>query len=309
MLKRYLVSRCSCAQDRKYHRSTSIRMHSPITAFKRVGKSNVTVMLTAKDSPKGWGSETLLCRFMEENGAETPFILQDGAMESFAHCEVGQLYDLEINGNCVKARQGPNKFGMPTLVEVRVKFPSKVKVSAATWSAAPVYKFAKWESLQEKESGEFVDIVGRVSETYKPEHAGSLQKMEVGFVFGDQELCVEFLGRHADVALRESDVVVLRGAVVKEWRNSRSVQTSHLTVITVNPASCESIPAVPELEEDGPKKKMMRSTLKTVEVGKLKEMMTALENDGPPTDIGAPPVGQDICVRGRLQEFTDAFFE
>jgi hypothetical protein len=44
-------------------------------------------------------------------------------------------------------------------------------------------------------------------------------------------------------------------------------------------------------------------------VSQLKVMMAALENAGPPTDIGAPPVVQAICVRGRVREFTDAFFD
>ena len=59
-------------------------------------------MLVAAVVPDNWGKETLLMRFVEENGASTPFYLTAAAKEQFKGCEQWKIYEMTFAGKCVR---------------------------------------------------------------------------------------------------------------------------------------------------------------------------------------------------------------
>jgi hypothetical protein len=273
------------------------------TAFKRVGMNKVSAMLVAKDSPTGWNDETLLCRFMESNGAETAFILTQEALTAFQNCEIGRIYDLEINGSCVKPYQGMSKFGVPACQEIRARLHCKIQLSKSAWPAKPQYNFIEWETLNQKQNGDFVDILGRVTETPALDPISKLSKMTVPLTNGTQNLPVDFLGSHSNIPLQKNDIVIVRTAVIKEWRQTRTLQTTYLSVIEVNPVSSDSIPKIDALDNDEPKQKALRMTPQTVfTIAQVMDVMSTMEND-------ANELVRDICMRGSLTQLTNSFFD
>ena len=66
-------------------------------------------ILVAKGEPAKWSAETLLLRFVEENNADTVFILTGKALEQFRSCETWRAYEFTVNGSAVKKSGGDDE--------------------------------------------------------------------------------------------------------------------------------------------------------------------------------------------------------
>ncbi len=82
--------------------------------LKRTGSFDYVAMLVAKSKPHGWQPETLLLRFVEQNGASSMFTVTGDGIGSFDACELFRIYEMPLNGRCVRSSKGANKYGSGT---------------------------------------------------------------------------------------------------------------------------------------------------------------------------------------------------
>ena len=118
---------------------------------------------------------------------------------------------------------------------------------------------------------------------------------------------IEFLGEHAQMSTKKGNVLALAGVRVQEYRSQRSLQTSLLTLIEVDPAPREGLLAVEEPDEETPRKKAMRlcsrTTMSAAEVMRFSEgLLTAAQQTRSTSE-------QEFAIIGHLGKFTAAFFE
>ena len=272
-------------------------------------------MLIAKMIPD-WETKTLLCRFMEQNGIETAFILTERAIKSFEICEEDRIYDMVIPGGCVRLRKGPSKYGVFGLIEVHARVACKVRLSQIVWPAVPSYDFVDWGLLQQKQNGDFIDIIGRVLENPVVDPTSSLQKKCVTLSNGTQVLTVAFLGGHSQKIVHKDDIVIIRSAVIKEYCQARNAQTVYLSAIQINPLPSAGVPIVPVVDDGQPKQKALRmSPQMEFTVAQLKTIMSNMERDAGATEESEMEFAttkkenpQNICVRACLKQLNRSFF-
>ena len=281
------------------------KLEMTTSAIKKFGDNKVKLMLVGSSTPQGWSTETLLMRWVEQNGNEVVFVLNDQAIPGFSACEKWRVYELEFKGKCVKTVPG-TKYGSNSPQEVHMKFPGKVTVAKDGFPVPLSYDFQDLKKLSEKTKGDFVDIFGIVIKTPAIDVTASLPKMPVSLGQGDVAQNVDFLGEHAVLSLKVGDRVALRAARIHEYLGVKTVQTAYLTVIEINPAKRTGIPEVPDLE-DGPKKKAIKLThnqVFTIEEAKQKAVEMQKLADG-----GDEVPTCKFCLPGNLEKFTKDFFE
>ena len=105
----------------------------------------------------------------------------------------------------------------------------------------------------------------------------------------------------------KGNVLALAGVRVQEYRSQRSLQTSLLTLIEVDPAPREGLAAVEEPDEETPRKNAMRlssrNTMSAAEVVRLSEgLLTAAQQSRSTSE-------QEFVIVGYLGKFTAAFFD
>ena len=150
------------------------------TSLKRVGSSKFNAMLVASGSTGNPASPTLLLHFVEENKASTVFVASEAAREQFAQLEIWRIYDMEVNGKCVKRARVPSRLGVRGLYEVVLKFPLKqLTLSKRAWPFDYGYQFIQWGSLNQQEDGSFVDVAGVVVGMPEKDVLVSLPKIRV----------------------------------------------------------------------------------------------------------------------------------
>ena len=91
---------------------------------------------------------------------------------------------------------------------------------------------------------------------------------------------------------------------MKEYRKRRSMETTHLTVIEINPSVGGALLTIPEISLDGPKKKAMRMT--TNILGTVEQIRSAKQRCSATNDSTAT---MDMTLVGELNQLTDAFFD
>ena len=121
-----------------------------VTTLKRCGKNTYCGMLTSSGKPN-WNEETMLLRFVEENGCSTLFLVSGAALQQFAELEKERIYDIEMPGACVKSCNTQKKYGIHNTVEVRASFAFKITLSKKAWPLAAQYRFVTWLELNQKE--------------------------------------------------------------------------------------------------------------------------------------------------------------
>ena len=85
---------------------------SMASRLKRAGSFNYVAMLVAKAKPRGWQRETLLLRFVEQNGVSSMFTVAGDGIHNFDVCELLRIYEMPLTDRCVRSSQGANKYGV-----------------------------------------------------------------------------------------------------------------------------------------------------------------------------------------------------
>ena len=75
---------------------------------------------------------------------------------------------------------------------------------------------------------------------------------------------VHFLGEHSNLRFQIKDVVALAGVKTHEWREQRTVQTTYLSMIEINPVPRANVKHPIVTQEEGPKRKALRSAPSTI---------------------------------------------
>ena len=228
------------------------------TSLTRVGRHEYTAMLMASNKPTGWGKETLLLCFSEANGACTPFVITNEALPQFERLEVNRVYVLQITGSCVKTCDALVKYGVRSLFEVRIQKPIQLTLATAAFTPAIQYQFCPWVNLNQQTADAFIDLVGRVPAEPERDQNCSIPKFSMQLGFGDFRQTIIFLGNLASARLHVGDIVLLRGLRVKEWRRERTLETSLLTTMEVNPRMREGLHDIESVGDEEPMRKAMR---------------------------------------------------
>lgn len=275
------------------------------TAIKRTKSSKVALMLMAKSKPSNWSTSTLLCLFEEKTGARTVIVATEAAMESLLTCDVGRIYDVLIPGKCVKVASGKQTYGHRISQEVHTKRPLTVDGSLETWSSIFKYSFIDWQLLDQKEAGSVVDIIGRVSTLPERDFTSKIDKVQISVVNGEFTTTLDLLGEEASILFEVGDVILCGGLRVKEYRNVRSLQTSFLTIIEINPQKRDGIPAVPPIDNE-PKRKVMRiSDTNVCSVAELLSLQQQMEQDA---KADKAVIEKNVTVTGTLDSFDVKLF-
>ena len=217
-------------------------------------------MLTAMGNPS-WKEETKLLRFVERNGCSTVFTVCKAALSVFSDLKLWSIYTIEVPGNCVRGCSNQNKTGVCNHLEVRVVFPLKCHLADTSWPLSAVYDFVAWEDLNQKANDTFVDLAGRVLSVPILDQNSALPRLKVELGFKDMRQTVILLGPRATDVFKKDDILVLGGLRIKEWQRDRTVESSFLTMIEVNPEARAGLELLTEIGDDEPKRKVMRVTL------------------------------------------------
>jgi len=276
------------------------------TNIKRTGVTNIPLMLMAKDFPKNWTVNTLLALMEEKNGTRTIFQVTDEAIENLKLCEEGRIYDVTIPGKFVRLVSGIAKYGQRTTQEVKTKVELKIELSKEAWPSTYEYKCLDWNALNQQSDGNFIDIIGRVPQNPERDLTSAIPKMIVTLENGDFTTTVDFLSKHANQVIKKDDVILLGGIRVTEFKNVRSLRTSWLTTVEINPEKRPNIPSVQANGDDEPKKKAIRVSQQNVcTVNELKVMESKMELDA---QDGNDVKEKIVTVTGELLPFNDVFF-
>ena len=274
------------------------------TSLKRFGQNVYTAMLVSMDTPARWSQPTVLCRFVEESGASTAFIVTGEAIVQFQALDRHRIYTLEVPGSLVKSSKGRQSFGIDSVVEVVVRFPLRLALAKESWPLRLPYKFVSWTDLPQLEDRSFFDLLGKVLEKPVLDASTQLPRLNVVMCNGNLQQTVHFLGHHSSVVLQSGDVVALSGMRLHTWRQERTLETSFLTVVEVNPLPRGDLFEVLDKDEGTHRRKALRITTPSVlRVSDVQSMMHILL-DNAPTDEQ-----REFTITGRLPMLTDDFFD
>jgi len=237
-------------------------------------------MVVAKAKPTTWSQATILLRFVEQNGISTSFFVSGDALPQFEVLEKWRIYELTIPGACVKSSNGTNRYGVINSIEVRLKYPCKLELSKKAWPFIFPYRFIDWNGLNQASDNQFIDIIGRIATPPNRDTNAPFPKMIVELTNEDYIQSVEILGNHTASEIHVGDVVAFAGVRVKEWRNDRTLETSYLTLIEINPTRRQGIPEINTQAEGEPKRKAMKMSFQTpITVAEIVRQTQVLVND------------------------------
>lgn len=276
------------------------------SSLKRTGSNKYVAMLVAKTLPANWSPRTLLLRFVEQNGASTCFRVSGDAIPSYDALEKWRIYDMTIAGSCVKTADAKHQVGVSNPLEVRIKFPSPITLSKASWSFTFPYHFTTMESLNQIENGKFIDIIGCVSEQPIRDMNSPIPKMTIVLADDHYSQAVDLLYGHTAVDIKRGDTVACGGVRLTEWKSQRSLETSFLTILEVNPIKRAGIPVL-TLDDEEPKRKAMKMSKMvplTVAVI-LQEHLKLLKTFETSQTLGT----MDMTVVATLPKLDTSFFE
>ena len=120
--------------------------------------------------------------------------------------------------------------------------------------------------------------------------------------------CIMLLGDCAtNTKVKEGHVIACSALQVHEWRNERSLQTSLLSVIEINPTTREGIPEIEDIDESEPRKKAMRLSIQPpIPVAEAKRIGQGLIADARALKTTTP---HNAMVRARFKKLDKDFFE
>ena len=300
-----------------------------VTSLKRWGTNSFQGMLVAQGQPQ-WAEKTVLMRFMEREGCSTPFIISKDALKSFVSVEMWRIYDIVVPGKCVKNCNALDKYGIRSAVEVRMCYNVTVSLAANAWPTRPQYVLASWEDINQVENDKYIDLIGRVLKTPTMDQNSSISKMTLELGCKEMKQSITMLGEKTKLVPKEGDIVAFGGIRVKQWKNQRSLETTFMTLIEINPSARAGIPALHEFGTEEPTKKALRITLpaawRAEDVTKWGEGMmqqapteetrefvltgkvplltpTFFEADPPLVLVGNPP-SEKICLKTEVEDQT-----
>ena len=266
-----------------------------------------TGVMAVKVEPSGWAKPVLLMHFVEESGASTVFVASDDAKKDFATCQEGRIYDIEVPGKCVRTSAGEQKHGVKTKFEVVLKLPCKITLSSCAWPFRYPYEFCAWEALNQVAGASLVDILGVALQTPTREVGGPLPKLLVELGNGDMKQTVILLGDRASVTIPKDSKVAISGLRLKEWKGERTLESSFLSIVEVNPQLKKTDKDALAIIDEGPRRKAIRMTPRTtITVSEAQGVTDRLLND---VGTSAPTTETDFVLFGTLRALTSEFFE
>ena len=280
------------------------------SSLTRVGSNTYTGMLLEKSDQPEWRTPTMLALFIDASGSECAFFLTSEAREQFQPLDRLRIYNIVIKGSCVKNNSSGLKYGVKGKYEVKLMHKTQVHLATHAWPVTLNLDVTDFASLNQSQSGTCVDIIGRLTHKTTPEAVGtSAEFMKSVFLLSDgtYEQEVELLGAHSTAEATVGDLVAVKGAVIKEWKGRRSVQTGYLTHVCTNPTDAEhDIPSVDEIR-DHPKAKAIRLSPKNpVALNALHTMISKMQED---EKNGKPSPSWDVQFYAETTPLDESFFE
>ena len=273
------------------------------TNLSRTRTVTYTGMLTAATDPN-WNDPAYLLRFTEQEGTNTMFVAIRDAIKSFKALEEERIYTFEVSAKCVKTNAKGIKFGVNGPFDVKMQYPVEIRVAQVAWPLKLQYNPTPFGHLNQQEDGSFIDIFGEVIAVTKVDVNEKLPKCV--WTLQNCDFCqdIHVLGRTARKAVQIGDKIAGKGLIIRSWRGSRTLETSHLTVIEVNPK--ENVALVFEEETtDGPKTKAIKVTsLSPITMASCKQLGAKLIQD----DTATKPEATCALI-ARINPLTDKFFK
>ena len=115
---------------------------------------------------------------------------------------------------------------------------------------------------------------------------------------------MSFLGTHATLQFKTSDMLVIGGLRVKEWQRERTLESSFVTMVEVNPTPRAGLEILQDIGNEEPKRKVMRVSLPDLaRVSDVLAIAEALLQEAPTTAT------REFLLVGQLSPLTDSFFD
>ena len=115
------------------------------------------------------------------------------------------------------------------------------------------------------------------------------------------------MGSHAGIVLKKGDIVALCGARVHAWKETRSIQSSFLTVVQINPPARADEPFDISVNETGRKCKAIKISAPSAKtVNQVLQMQAELVRA---SEQNQPKTTREFSVRGFIGELTLDFFD
>lgn len=275
--------------------------------LQRFGDFTLTAMVVSRARPLGWDRDTVLLRLVLRSEEEVLLMATQQACEGFDAMQKGRIYEINLKGSYVKNAQSSPKYNIRNQFEIKVSKSCRIVSSSETWALKFPYAFAPWETLDQVQKDAFVDIIGRVLEPPCVDpNSSSLQKAVVLLGSGNYTQSVELLGEHAAVQIAVNDVVAFAGLKTKEYQKERSLGTTLLTILEVNPSSSSRIPRVPKSNTDEPKRKAMRMLEgEILTVNQVKSLAMEMQNDA---KNNKDTCQKDFFMQGTFKPFDNLLF-
>ncbi len=223
-------------------------------AIKRTGKCTGMLVSRCRQTRV---TEVMLLRFIQGSGASVVFRAIGDAIPQFDQCELWRIYDVEVPGKCVRRAEALRKYGVNSDFEIALKYRTKLDPSTAAWPLTFPYCPVDWLMLNRLGAGSVVDIIGVVLDKPVMDPQSTSPKLRVALGNAAYQQDIEIRGEHAQMSLEKGNVLALAGVCVREYRGQRSLRTSLLTLIEVDPTPRAGLPAVEGLDEGTPWKKAM----------------------------------------------------
>ena len=185
-----------------------------------------------------------------------------------------------------------------------MQYPVEFRVAPVAWPLKLQYNPCPFGHLNQQDDGSFIDIYGEVIAVTKTDVNEKLTKCVWTLQNGDFSQELHALGRAAHKAVKVGDKIAGKGLIIRCWRGSRTLETSHLTVIEVNPSANAAL-VLEEETMDGPKTKAIKVTsLSPITVASAKQLGAKLLQD----DTAAKP--ETTCALiARINPLTEKFFK
>ena len=244
------------------------------------------------------------------------------AYETFREVEVGRIYEFKIPGRCVRSNSNAQKNGIVSQREVTLKYKCQFSLATEGWATQLPFSIVHFKDLAQMVPDSWVDIYATV-ESILDSNERKMRKLEEGKVAkvlksrevrlaeGDFFEILELLGNHATMSIKCGDKLAVRGCKISEYRYSRKLSTGYVTYIDINPTGYEDLPSlIPPSTNVEAKKAMMADgggtqTLSVQEaVREVENMIQRLTNE-----YGTIPTRRNLVVVGKLQPFTETFFD
>ena len=250
----------------------------------------------------------MFCRFVEENGCNTAFVISGDAYDQFMALEQWRIYTMTLTGKVVRKSEGLTKFGIANTKQVHLKYKcQELSLSPSAWPLKIPYEFVSWDDLNQVSGHAFFDLFGEALSKSEQDMSSRIPKAIVLVGFGSFKQEVVLLGQHAGVTIDEGDSLAFAGLRMDEYKNRRTPSTAFLTVLELNPESRDCFPSLPEVDEDEPKRKAVRlSGSLPVAVSEAHRILDRMLLDA---QRGVTPADTDFTLVGKLKPLEVSFFD